>query len=91
MRVVLFIILSYDVINIHSCFLIRNLPKFYHKSFLIFCQNYDKSFLIGFGGAWKRRIDGSNVIERVSLLLSNMDQHSKWTRIVLKEAASKPL
>ena len=31
---------------------------------------------------WKRRIDGSNFIERVSLLLSNMDQHSKWTRIV---------
>ena len=25
-------------------FFIRNLPKFFHKSFLIFCQNYDKCF-----------------------------------------------
>ena len=25
---------------LHSVFFIRNLPKFYHKSFLIFCQNW---------------------------------------------------
>ena len=33
---------------VHSVFFIRNLSKFYHKSFLIFGQIYDKSFLISF-------------------------------------------
>ena len=39
--------------------------------------------LSSFKSLVKRRIDGFNVIYRVSLLLSNMDQHSKWTKIVL--------
>ena len=33
-------------LGVHSVFFIRNLLKFYHKSFLIFCQNYDKSNVI---------------------------------------------
>ena len=106
--------LFYTLAHIFYCFfllfennsdmlMIRNLPKFYHKSFLIFCQNYDKSFLTGGRGVvcgawehrqpswiclfsvsyfllfyrylnhgWKRRIDGSNVIERVSTFTSTL-------------------